>query len=333
MESVLVSIIIPVYNVEKYLNQCVDSAVNQTYKNLEIWLVNDGSKDSSGRICDEYKSVDSRIRVIHKENGGLSSARNVALDLMKGEYVYFLDSDDLISLDLIETYLNLIHEYKVDVVMGTSYEFYGNIDTNVNHIKQESKPEIYSKVEALKLMLLDEKLHHAAAGPLFKSDLYNDIRFPVGMLYEDYATTYYVMSKSKRVLYIDDYRCYYRMRPGSIMNSKVTERDMILLDIADTISHDIVREYPELENQAIRKMVVVNLKFYSKILDTGFGAFKNEQKRIRETLARYEKKFLTSGYAKKTDKVKIKAFKVGKIPFYVVYKISDYLQLIKKSLA
>ncbi len=111
MEPVLVSIIIPVYNVEEYLEQCLDSVINQTYKNLEIWLVDDGSKDSGGKICDKYKELDSRIRVIHKENGGLSSARNVALDLMKGEYVYFLDSDDFISLDLIETYIDLAEKY------------------------------------------------------------------------------------------------------------------------------------------------------------------------------------------------------------------------------
>lgn len=333
MKTELVSIIIPVYNVEKYLKQCVESAINQTYKNLEIWLIDDGSKDSSGKICDEYKKLDSRIKVIHKENGGLSSARNAALDLAKGKYLYFLDSDDLISLDLIETYLNLIKEYDVDVVMGTSYEFYGNIDMNIDHIKQNTKPEKYSNVDALKLMLLDEKLHHAAAGPLFSADLYESIRFPVGMLYEDYATTYYVILKSKGILYIDDNRCYYRMRPGSIMNSKVTEQDMVLLDISDTISNDIVKEYPELMDPAIRKKVVVYLKFYSRILDTGFGAFKNEQYRIRETLANCEKAFLVADCVRKTDKIKMRAFKMGKISFYLVYKMSNYLQLIKKTLA
>lgn len=332
MESILVSIIIPVYNVEEYLEQCLDSVINQTYKNLEIWLVDDGSEDSGGKICDEYKELDSRIRVIHKENGGLSSARNVALDLMKGEYVYFLDSDDFISLDLIETYINLAEKYNVDVIMGTLYEFYGNIDTNV-YINPNIHPEKFSKKEALKLMLLDEKLYHAAAGPMFKSDLYTDIRFPVGMLYEDYATVYYVILKCQSVLYIDDNRYYYRMRPGSIMNSKVTEKDMVILDIADNVSSDMVKEYPELENYAIRKKIIVNLKFYSRILDTGFRTFKKEQERIRKTVMGCEKQFLKSGCARRADILKIRAFKMGKIPFYLTYKISDYFQLLKKSLA
>lgn len=333
MESALVSVIIPVFNVEQYLKQCVDSVINQTYKNLEIWLIDDGSKDSSGRICDEFEKLDSRIRVVHKENGGLSSARNTALDLLKGKFIYFLDGDDFISLDMIETYLNLIEQYDVDVVMGTSYEFCGKININSNHTNLGGKPEKYSKVEALKLMLLDEKLHHAAAGPLFKSFLYKDIKFPAGILYEDYATTYYVISKCKSVLYIDDHRYYYRMRQGSIMNSKVTERDMVLLDIADTISNDMTREQPELENPAIRKKVVINLKLYSRILDTGFDAFIDEQKRIKKTVLGYENRFLTSDCARKVDRIKMRAFKMGKIPFYLVYKISDYLKLLKKSLA
>lgn len=333
METTLVSIVIPVYNVEKYLKQCVESVINQTYKNLEIWLVNDGSKDSSGKICDDYEKIDSRIKVLHKINGGLSSARNAALELITGEYLYFLDSDDFISLDLIETYLKLMLEYQVDIVMGTSYEFFGNIDTSINHIKHGNKPEKYTKVEALRLMFLDEKLHHAAAGPLFKTDLYKDIRFPVGKLYEDFATIYYVVSKSEGVLYIDDNRCYYRMRSGSIMNSKVTEQDMVLLDIVDEISNAMLREYPELENPIIRKKVVVNLKLYSRILDTGFGAFKAEQKRIRKTVMDCENKFLESDYVRGTDKIKIQVFKTGKILFYLVYKVNDYLQLIKKSLA
>lgn len=330
MEAELVSIIIPVYNVEEYLKQCIDSVINQTYKNLEIWLVDDGSDDSSGRICDEYKEIDFRIKVIHKENGGLSSARNAALDLMKGKYVYFLDSDDFISLDLIETYINLFKEYNVDVVMGTFCEFYGNINTT--HINQTNKPEKFNRSEALKLMLLDKKLYNAAAGPLYKSDLYKNIRFPIGILYEDYATTYYVMLKCQSVLYINDNRYYYRMRPGSIMNSKVTEKDMVILDIADKVSRDMALEYPKLEDCAIRKIMVVNLKFYSRILYAGFDSFQNEQNRIKKTVMRYEKRFLKSGYARKSDILKLKAFKMGKIPFYLIYKLSDYFQLLKKSL-
>ena len=333
MERVLVSIIIPVYNVEKYLRQCLDSVIGQTYKNLEIWLVDDGSKDSSGKICDEYAANDYRVNVIHKKNGGLSSARNVALDYITGKYVYFLDSDDFISNDLVAAYLEIITKYDADVVMGTSYEFSGNTNVKINHSDSICKPEVFTKIEALRMMLLDEKLYHAAAGPLFKSDLYKNIRFPEGVLYEDYATTYYVISMSQKIVYCDDKRNYYRIRQGSIMNSKVTDRDMVLLDIADKISHELVEEYPELKIYALRKKVVVNLKLYSRILDTGFKCFMEEQIRIIETVEKNSDQFLAADCIRRIDKLKLRLFLMGKIPFYLAYKISDFNQKVKKMLA
>lgn len=333
MESFLVSIIIPVFNVEKYLRECIDSVISQTYTNLEIWLVDDGSEDSSGNICEQYASRDSRIKVIHKENGGLSSARNKALDQMTGKYVYFLDSDDFISKDLIMAYVEKIEKYDVDVVMGTSFEFYRNINPKILHSNPSCKDEVFSKIEALKMMFLDDKLYHAAAGPLFKAELYSDIRFPEGMLYEDYATTFYVISKTEKVLYCDDKRCFYRTRPDSIMNSKVTNKDMVLLDIAEKVSNDMIEQYPELEIQAIRKIVVVNLKLYSRILNVSFNSFKKEQERIRKTINVNASVFFASDCIRKIDKIKLKAFLMGRIPFYIGYKLNDFIQMIRKSLA
>ena len=110
----LISVIVPVYNVEKYINRCIDSILSQTYGYLEIILVDDGSKDSSGIICDAYKKIDSRIKVIHKENGGLSSSRNIGLDLCKGDYICFIDSDDWIAADTIEHLLLMITKYDGD---------------------------------------------------------------------------------------------------------------------------------------------------------------------------------------------------------------------------
>lgn len=333
MEAILVSIIIPVYNVEDYLRQCIESVIGQTYRNLEIWLIDDGSKDSSGNICDEYAMLDSRIKVIHKENGGLSSARNAALDQMTGEYVCFLDSDDFVSSDLVETYVGMIEWYDADVVMGTIYEFYGNINVKATYKNSRNKVEIFSKIDALKMMLMDDKLYHAAAGSLFKSELYKDIRFPIGILYEDYATTYYVIEKCRKILYCNDKRYFYRTRPGSIMNSKVTNRDMVLLDIADKISDDMIQLYPELEIQAIRKKVVVNLKLYSRILNAGFCNFKEEKERIKKTIEKNKEQFLNADCVRKIDKIKLKIFIKGEILFYLFYKINDFYQKTKKILA
>ena len=332
MENSLVSIVIPVYNVEKYLRQCLDSAINQTYKNLEIFLVDDGSTDRSGQICDEYKKIDDRIIVIHKENGGLSSARNAALDLLKGKYIYFLDSDDFAALDMIETRVKFMEDYNVDIVMGTDYSFYGEIENSTKHILFDNKPEVFTRIEAIKLMFLNKKLYHDAAGPLYKSVLFKEIRFPIGMLYEDFATSYYVVSNTNKVLWIDDRRQFYRLRVNSIMHSMVTERDMVIFDIAEKVMHDMVELYPEVKSAAIRQTVVTFLKFYSRILYTGFNSFKNEQKRIRDCIDKYGKTFIKSGYATNNDIIKLFAFRMGKLPFYLIYRFSDYIQLKRKSI-
>lgn len=120
--NTLVSVIVPVYKVEKYLHRCIDSIINQTYKNLEIILVDDGSPDNCGKICDEYAEKDNRIKVIHKSNGGLSSARNAGLDVANGDYVYFVDSDDYIDTKLVEDNLNLAIEHDADMVCFNYFE-------------------------------------------------------------------------------------------------------------------------------------------------------------------------------------------------------------------
>ncbi len=132
MEDKLISIIIPVYNVERYLRECIDSIIAQTYKNLEIILVDDGSSDKSGEICDEYSKKDSRIKVIHKKNGGLSDARNVALDIAKGDYIGFIDSDDYIEKDMFQILYNLAEEYNAEI---SSISFYKMLENKVISVR------------------------------------------------------------------------------------------------------------------------------------------------------------------------------------------------------
>ncbi len=132
MEDKLISIIIPVYNVERYLRECIDSIIAQTYKNLEIILVDDGSSDKSGEICDEYSKKDSRIKVIHKKNGGLSDARNVALDITKGDYIGFIDSDDYIEKDMFQILYNLAEEYNAEI---SSISFYKMLENKVISVR------------------------------------------------------------------------------------------------------------------------------------------------------------------------------------------------------
>ena len=217
-----VSVIIPIYNVEKYLKKCVDSVINQTYKDLEIWLVDDGSPDNCPAICDEYAAKDSRIKVIHKKNGGLSDARNAALDVMTGEYVTFVDSDDYIPNNAIQTLYDILKKYDADIALGNMYSVNENglINTDCSFSNEEK-------------VLCDDEIFLTLNRPnapskLYRADLYNDVRFPVGKLYEDVFTWHKILSQVKKVALTGKVSYYYLTRSGSIMRS---EYDIRFTDI------------------------------------------------------------------------------------------------------
>ena len=182
----LISIIIPVFNVERYLERCVESVLGQTYRHLEIFLVDDGSTDSSGEICEHLKKKDARIKVIHKINGGLSDARNAALDIVRGEWITFIDSDDWVE----KKYVECLYEKAVKTNSQISI---GSFVTTSGATRTEEK-ELYNIVmdneEAISNLLYQKYYTTSAWGKLYKSELFDKIRFPVGKLYEDVETIY-----------------------------------------------------------------------------------------------------------------------------------------------
>lgn len=194
----LISVIIPIYMAENFLHRCVDSVINQTYKNLEIILINDGSKDKSGIICDEYAKKDTRIKVIHQENQGVSAARNKGLDIAKGEFIYFLDSDDYISLNALEKLINVQKEENYNIVASGHYSVHGNkyIVKSKNWEKKSTDFEIIRK----KILL--NKYPNFCAGKLFRKKLWNNLRFPIGIISEDmYACArFFMIAKSACVI-------------------------------------------------------------------------------------------------------------------------------------
>lgn len=215
MKQTLISVIVPCYNVEEYLPKCIESILSQTYKNLEILLVDDGSPDNSGRICDEYAARDSRIKVIHKENGGLSDARNVALDVMKGEYVTFIDSDDYVADDYVEILYRLIAEYRAQMSVVWHQTFADGTVPPVCH-KPVSEHILYGW-EALEGMFYQRTFDTAAWAKMYHCSLFFDgVRYPKGWLYEDLPTTYRLMMKCKRIAFSNCRSYFYRIRRTSI---------------------------------------------------------------------------------------------------------------------
>lgn len=214
MKEALISVIVPVYNVEKYLDECVESIVNQTYKNLEIILVDDGSTDNSGKICDELAKKDNRIHVIHKENGGLSDARNVGIDVSTGDYIQFIDSDDYIEHDMIEFLVSNIIKYNADISICSNYIF------DEEECINQSTGEVclYNRLEILQEVLLDEKIRCYAWNKLFRKELFKEIRFPKGKILEDILTIPKLFEKANTVIFNDVAKYYYRQREGSILH-------------------------------------------------------------------------------------------------------------------
>ncbi len=216
----MISIIVPVYNVEPYLRKCLDSIINQTYRDLEILIIDDGSTDGSGAICDEYK-VDERVKVFHTENRGLSAARNLGLDNTTGEWIGFVDSDDWIEPDMYQVLIKRAEETGADVVECGYYLEYPD-----RSVIREGKTFTMPGMEAIHALLrLD--IYNGVWNRLWKRKCFDNIRFPEGRIHEDVATTYRVFLLAERVCGTDQDKYHYRHRENSLshllnMNSLVS---------------------------------------------------------------------------------------------------------------
>lgn len=216
----LISVIVPIYNVEKYLRRCIDSVMMQTYKKIEIILVDDGSSDSCPEICDEYKKKDTRIKVIHKKNGGLSDARNKGIEFAKGDFISFIDSDDVISKTMIEyLYKNMI-EYNADISV-CNFKYFCNEEelmTLQNEYESNDVEKVYSNIEALEILLDGKKSYGDYAwNKLYKINLFNNVKYPYMKKMEDIGTTYKLYYKSNKIVIGTSIKYFYFQRADSIL--------------------------------------------------------------------------------------------------------------------
>ena len=222
----LISVIVPIYNVEKYMRNCIDSIINQTYKNLEIILVDDGSTDNSGKISDEYKNKDKRIKVLHKKNGGLSDARNKGLELSTGEYVLFIDSDDYIDRRMIEILYNNMKETNADISICKFKIIRDNKDFKQED-KIENKIEVYNRDSVFANFFNEKSLETIVAwNKLYKKEIFDDIRYPYGKIHEDEYVIHHLLYRSKIIVYTTAELYFYIKRDGSITSKKSNKRIM-----------------------------------------------------------------------------------------------------------
>ena len=240
--SDLVSIIVPIYGVEEYLSKCIDSIINQTYKNLEIILVDDGSPDKCPDICDAFEKKDERIKVIHKKNGGLSDARNAGIDTAHGDYIVFVDSDDWIENTMVEHLLFACKKYNVEMATCARYITDGH---STRAVAFNGPARAYSAEEALNEILLGKSMDVAAWDKIYVRNLFEEIRFPVGENNEDIAVFYKLVDLAGRVAHTGTTEYFYRSRPGSITKLKYsTDARKIIEKNLNSIEKFLDKEYP-----------------------------------------------------------------------------------------
>lgn len=268
----LISIIVPIYKVEDYLNRCVDSLLNQTYENIEIILIDDGSPDKCGEICDGYVKLDKRVKVIHKENGGLSDARNTGISAARGSYITFIDSDDWINKNYVKVLYELLKSKNADISACNFVRTFTDDEPQYTH---NATVYEYSNIEALHQLVGEFYVQMViACCKLYKTELFRELRFPVGKIHEDEFITYKLLYKANKVVFTTEPLLYYRQRSDSIMGSgfKVKNR----LDAIEAIEEraeffESIGEYT-LKDKTYNKL----LKIYKQVYDN-IHLFEDEQ--------------------------------------------------------
>lgn len=261
--SETISVIVPVYKVEAYLPACMDSILCQTYSDLEIILVDDGSPDGCGTLCDAYAKQDSRVRAIHRENAGASAARNAGLDIATGEYILFIDSDDWLADTALETLYNGLHTYHADCAVGRSVTVYEK-DGRLSPRKCAPASTICrNKTEAMKTVLENGS---APWNRLFKKRVFQSLRFPIGRINEDEIAMLHAYEACDQVVFLGDDTYFYRKRPDSITTSHVSFKTLDWY--YNTIENlDYVRQhYPTLTEYGECRMLNALLYCYLKLL-------------------------------------------------------------------
>ncbi|CEW90816.1 glycosyltransferase [Streptococcus pneumoniae] len=269
-----ITVIVPVYNVENYLRKCLDSIITQTYKNIEIVVVNDGSTDASGEICKEFAEMDHRITYIEQENAGLSAARNTGLNNMSGNYVTFVDSDDWIELDYVETLYKKITEYQADIAVGNYYSFNESEGMFYFHISGDSYYEkVYDNVSIFENLYETQEMRSfaliSAWGKLYKARLFEQLRFDIGKLGEDGYLNQKVYLLSEKVIYLNKSLYAYRIRKGSLSNGQAS-------GLSDTATYKEFEMKQRLLNQLLRQessekkaiVLAANYAYVDQVLTT-----------------------------------------------------------------
>ncbi|WP_251551947.1 glycosyltransferase [Neobacillus muris] len=319
-----ISIIVPVYNVENFIQPCIESILNQTFTDFEIILVNDGSTDRSGFICDEFAKKDKRIFVIHKENGGQSSARNKGIEAAKGHYIGFVDSDDWIHQDMYNTLYTKAIETDAEITACNLMQF--SKDSTGHLYSNNTTDELFDRNSAMHELYLNERLTFSPCNKLYRKELFKGIRFKEGYILEDMDFAYRIIHQANRIYYTGQAFYYYRYNDQSTMRKDFSKKRLDEYEVRENMYLFYLENYPSIANEVYAEwfltglMLYINMDKYFKdeknqynyLIDVDRSKLKpllfkdgyNRKKKILLTMAVISPKILVNFYRLYWDKIK-----------------------------
>lgn len=302
MEEIRLSIIVPVYNAQLYLEECIDSLEKQTVLKRQIILVDDGSTDASGEICDQLQKKYNDVQVIHTENGGSAKARNVGLSVAKGTYLGFVDSDDYIAPNMYELMIQMLEKYDADIACCNWYRHFDEpgkqyrLEEDVHcKIKEEQSFETQA---CMKRLFLNEGMTYSPCDKVYKRCLFDGVFFPEDAMYaEDIPCIYQVLKRAKRVVHTGETLYFYRVSTGSKTQSKFQKGQMLSFHFLREIENDVVNRFPLLEQEITFAVVQTATDLYEQIIKTNQKKeFAGERQEIEQCLRQNLSKIISNTY-------------------------------------
>lgn len=314
----IVSVIVPVYKAEKYISECIDSILNQTLSDIELILIDDGSPDNSGTICDEYALKDERIKVFHQKNGGVCSARNKGLDNATGDYVFFVDSDDYIPCDAIETLYNDSKEHNADISIGRMY-------VDESQAKNQDDLKVWTDKQGLIEGLEDNPALYGCCSKLLKKNLIEDIRFEVGRkAHEDGYFIFLTLIKLPVITVRSKCTYIYRYNPESASHESFSDKYFDVLYFEKEKRKTILEKFPELTEKAYNKLVKAHITMLHLFCSTKDKKYNKDVKNSIKMVRKFSKYFIPINSGEK------KFFLIVKYGGYPIFRRLYWLKYRKR---
>lgn len=297
MMTPMISVILPVYNIQEYLPKCMDSLFCQTYTNLELVLVDDGSTDQSGMLCDHYAETDKRIKVIHKTNGGLSDARNAGIERAQGEFITCIDPDDYVDKDYISYLFGLVKKYNTKMSIAQHRVHYdnGTIKDMGSSGDEALKPE-----KCLERLLYHDVIDTSAWGKLYHKSLFAGVKYPKGKLFEDIGTTYKLIMQCDKIAVGYEAKYNYVFHNNSIVNGVFNSKKLDLMEMTDEMGENVLKKYSNLKEAVLRRRVYSRISTLNQMLNA--KGYEKERGSIIEFIKKYRGDILKNPKAPFRDK-------------------------------